>query len=528
MNLSDQEQEALRNLWRSWQRRRSSKLRVPWNAQPSEASLDVLELAKSVEVVPDLLVMLRDGTFKSRQMIESLLCQHLVQLDVGSYFRVDEGIRDLSYDQTARTVVDFSKPWDGVIDCWIGMTHPVGMIRDQSLRKLGEIDSVLAVHLAFLRMNDWVDPIRELALKVVGDRFPGLSKMEKISCLPLIRILLGCGRHRFHEGLRSMAAVSVQSMSWEEWLATFQVSARLERRFLSAVLRESGQEIPLEVCLALVADQDRKSVIWLIENPESLASGVMEPLRDRLLKSKSGTIAAAYLRRLVEEGGEGLDLALRAGLFSPSKSVRGIARFYLKSMNEEVVVKIYLESLRNGNERPWIGLVGLGEVKPELAEKEAGEILLRGDEPVPMLKAALGVIKFGLRKEVDRKILEHLNHGEAGVRKSVMNCLVERGQLVTVEILVEYLDGLLDAGVVLEVMGLLLKPMDKWEYFRLFLMVSPADGEQILSDWEKKYGHYHFTKPGAAKYEEYLILLRESKLGPELKKRAGVILTRWK
>lgn len=299
--------------------------------------------------------------------------------------------------------------------------HPSGFVRSYVIRSLAKLKSGAELPYLIIRVNDWVDEVRELAWKAIRSRFVAgysthlarnmslilaLEAKTRTSMVPLLADFYGFLKEH-PEGLQR----AVGSTNFRIRRAAFQAAYKLDEiervPFVSMALQDSDSLTRLNAARQAAALSDKS-------------------LRDSFLKSmlddRWHAVRAQALRMAVADSSESTKEILIQMLLDRSRSVRASARFYLGRMGVGDFRRTYLSEL-NGNQQVT-AIAGLGECGvPEDAEVIAP--FLKSTTP-KILAAALMATSRLLPEECDDLLTECLAHPNRSVSNAAARQLKGR------------------------------------------------------------------------------------------------------
>lgn len=442
---------------------------------------------RELTAAPDAIWLLlsNNSTLKQRvaegllNLVGSMTGVQLFKLD--SLFRERTSIGwalDWSTESPGRLVEPEMSDAEKTVIYGLASFHPNGFYREKALRALTAFETGLELPFFLIRMNDWVNQIRSLAVRELNKRLNGLNAKGMVRCLPLIFHLRQCKRTN-HEPMT------------EQFIA-FLVSPEGSPALIDG-LRNRDYKVR-NLCFKLIAGQDcidRQALLEYLKLeplPVNRLMGLrrIEPFitLPEYLENKSWlfTDKSASIRILALEIGykflieESCLEELENGLLDPSAGVRETSRFLLKKAGYELDFRQrYLEVLLAS--KISIGAIsGLGEVGNAADAKVIEPFLDNGN--VNIIKIAMSAIAKLNLLDYKGRMIWRLADWRPGISK-VARMLLSREL------------NLQDAAVVYRIYGdskishvrkncvRLLALLGKWDSLGYILESHASDDEEI-------------------------------------------------
>ncbi len=242
-------------------------------------------------------------------------------------------------------------------------SHRNGFVREEAVRRLGEVRSGLELPFLLLRLSDWVVGIREAAYILVRERLTeGYGKFFVANMVLLERLRL------------ARTGVLVQLVEeTEQFLRSGAGRDALVAGLTSQdlTIRRSCYRIALKTDLAAgrplleqaLADADLLIRLWAVEklssdlDPES-ANQILSRLRDDRLARVRGRALSISVQRFRDDSGHCLEQAL----MDADPAVRGFAQFHVHKTSADFR-RFYSEALAKSERAGlYAAISGLGEV----------------------------------------------------------------------------------------------------------------------------------------------------------------------
>lgn len=427
--LSQRARALLRRLQERW-----GQLTVLRDKDTGGASREALalELGATGEpmVVPALLHLLLEGQARESQAVAMALHRLVWLAGPQDVLALDEALRARGFwfsgwgQLRPEALARFESLSPAVLALFT--CHPSGYVREAAVRRLRGRAGGHAWPFLLVRLNDWVEPVREAALAVVGEALAGVEPEPLARHLPLVTRLGHVGRSNAGDFARR-ALERLREPDVREWLRghldTLPPGSRrdayrllLETRSEEAeVLVSRGLEDPDVAVRALVAG--RVGALFQGEALRALLER-MERSRTAFVRREAHVLHARHFPDPTWR-------KLREALCDGHRQVREFAQYRLKGNAD--LASIYRESLEEGPRLPGV-LAGLGEtgraldallVEPYLAHpavrvrREAVRAFARlgGDEVMERLRECFA----DPSPSVTRAVAAELAHGAGRV-----------------------------------------------------------------------------------------------------------------
>lgn len=308
----------------------------------------------------------------------------------------------------------------------IASWHADGRVRERAVHQLGKLRNSGGVPYLLLRLDDWVEPVREAASAYLRPK-PGADfGTEYVRHLPLVAAL---------EGRRRSARTGVIQEILDN--ITCPEHAALLRRGIEDSDREvrrhalqiaaRAQAIPTRFLVQLaVKDRDTGIRIWGSKLARSALSG---PDLDRFVHDARHDPSPALRSAAVSlAGSRGLacaDEVLSDAIFDTAACVRHAARFYLSSRATAEFAARYREALKSASGKRLASVIhGLSETGT-VADVELIVSFL-ADPGARVVKASLMAIAHLDRASVMAHAQQALSDGRPGVCKVAASLLRRR------------------------------------------------------------------------------------------------------
>lgn len=204
--------------------------------------------------------------------------------------------------------------------------HPSGYVRQAAVRALGEERSGRELPYLVLRLNDWVEPVRQSAEGAVRDRLTAEHARAWGHALPLV---LGLSdRQRHDAGDLEVQVVALLSADGDALRAVLTAGDRTVRRAAVRVALDAGG--PAAEAAAEMGRDDSDVLVRLaVARAVRRGEVANETAQAALLADPAMGVRREVLLGLVERDAPGADDALRDAVLDAHGSVRHDARFFV-------------------------------------------------------------------------------------------------------------------------------------------------------------------------------------------------------
>ena len=205
--------------------------------------------------------------------------------------------------------------------------HRSGYVREASVKRLAERFTGEELPFLLLRINDWVEPVRERALRAVELRFTQEHARSLVQCLPLILRLKECGRAEHQDLPDRVQSFLSQPGQREALLEGTKAGDRGVRRTCVDWALRALEALPKDLVTQALGDED---LVIRMRTAEflSLSQDVrgIEPFLETLKKDPCASVRMQALHALArrERFSE-----LEGFLTDRNTSVRDTARYVL-------------------------------------------------------------------------------------------------------------------------------------------------------------------------------------------------------
>jgi hypothetical protein len=408
----------LRNLEKTLSR--FSLLRGSRDEEVVEAACRELAAGNPAELLPVLAPFVWSKHPVIQRVVSAIFQELALRVPPGAWARVDEEFR--SYGMLP--VPDFDDDPAKIIT---GACHPVGFVRERAIKQFGLLPPLIASCLLLVRVNDWVQPIRERARNAFAPLLGLLNGDQKLAILPLIERLRHCGRHQPGPLAEQWKELLGGTLEEDQWLRAWQQSPPKEKRSYVDLIKISGRLPSPLTQNAILRSNDRFALLWFIRDVLPQLDESQRLAADELLsQSRAVPVRREWITSLVENSPKEAVEKLKVLLTDASASLRSFARFYLSRLAPMDFTEHYSLLLKDSR-REAIALSGLAEVAPDLAHSEA---ISRLQSPVPAVRKAaiLALKEDSLNSRIDW-LFEQAQASMPGVAKAAKKRLSQISEL---------------------------------------------------------------------------------------------------
>ncbi len=358
--------EVLRLIWAS-SHKPSSDL-----ANKDDRSALIAKIAASEEqaVIPCIFPMLFDSSPAVAQATSDALSSLLTHIPLDDLSSVDRNMRNLSYwldskewrnlgplqiPQLPETIASKSPVFG------LASFHPSGHVREAAVAQLSQINDGSELPFLLLRLNDWVDQVRDLAAQAVHRRLVPECIDAFVRSIPLVIRLNDYTRSK-QDGVVSWTFSQLLQPQLQpvliEWIGHSNPHFR-RKCFRHALDASNGQSRELlEVGLA-----SRDSLVrfqaFQNTNPVKYKSEWERLLRlaerDRYMPIRRWALMVK-----LDRDPENAEVDLIAALMDTHASLRALAQFQSKNKGAESIASFYRQSLAEQKNKA-VAIAGLGE-----------------------------------------------------------------------------------------------------------------------------------------------------------------------
>lgn len=375
--------------------------------------------------------------------------------------------------------------------------HSNGRVREAALKLLSHRRNLVVLAVILIRVNDWVEPVRELAIRIVKAWIQPDYSHRIIQCLPVILRLEQCKRIPQQWLIDAIGELLTRSESQEALQSGLESPQRSVRRacmrFASAAKVPSLQKI----LYAALDDKDLMIRFWAAT--QLLAVRNLDCQQDifrRLESDPFMPIRREALRSIIQNGLPDVYTKLENALLDQHASMRELARFHLKDRMD--VAGFYRNSFHSTSGLRLVAAIrGFGEC----GNKSGADTLLPllSSSEVRIRKAVISALGRLDAVQFKDAILRCLSNESPGVSAEAHKAL----QSITTHMDIEQVGSLLLVSPKPFVRKNALKLIcrySKWEQLRFILAACRDPSEQValaacsaVSAWLGKYNRSYIA-----------------------------------
>jgi HEAT repeat protein len=356
--------------------------------------------------------------------------------------------------------------------------HASGYVREAAVRELATMHGGTELPYLLIRLNDWVEPVRDAAYEALRARLVPAYAPHLVRSLWLVERLERCGRAghealvgRVHELLASPAGRSALRDALaadERWL----------RRSCCRLLLDPPAEDGPEIIRMAMRDEDAMIRLRAIR----AAGMVLDANELRVILGEAGRDPSMRVRRevldlWVRRFPEKAESVLRDALLDSHGAMRETARFGLQARGVRDFREFYL-SLLAGSPAAWLrtALYGLAETGSE-SDAARAEIFL--SHPAPGVRKAAVTALYRLDPEAYiPAFLQALEDGSPGVSKAARLALASHTARVDQEAIWNLVTGSTEAHVRRSA-ATVLAATGKWDRIRWMVRACGSPDERV-------------------------------------------------
>ena len=386
--------------------------------------------------------------------------------------------------------------------------HANGRVREAAVRELASIHDGNELGYLLVRLNDWVEEIRQRSKSAVLERLHARNAGTLIRFLPLLLRLSGMRRGQ-HEQIVCKALNVLGDDACK--VALREGLSSSDRDLSRACFRVvAGMDNPRAESFMENALQSGDSFLRFHAFKRALEMTIVERLPELFARGRSDTympIRREALEMIVARTPALAEEALRGALLDRHATIRDLARYYFKKMRDFDSLAFYLEKIGTEFGANLTNAIrGLGETGKSEHLAIVGPFLF--SEEGTKRKAALTAAANLAPEEVIPILLRALADSAPGVSKTAQRALRLHLQLVPKDELMTILQESKMAHVRRNTITLILRS-DKWDRLIAALRCySDADPEMAsraqggLRAWLRGYNRNYLVAPSQKQLDE--------------------------
>ena len=392
--------------------------------------------------------------------------------------------------------------------------HNDGHVREAAVNSLSALNDGQELPFLLIRLNDWVEPVREAAADAVNARLHSDYAPQFLRNLRLVLRLQTCGRAN-----RALVEAVCELLRNPKCLEVLQAGMKSDDRALrraSFQLASGAEESVRSIIIkTAMTDKDCVARAWAVRRflpeatPDELASVAIPMLGDRFMPVRREALWALATKR-PDLAGE----PLRNALLDPHAGMREVARQFLSADGQFGIRQFYLQALEQRDASALGAAIrGLGETG------QANDTAL----VVPFLEAAQPRLRRAAVYAVGKlnvelfgeKLTKLLADEMPGVSREALKALTPKARHQSLEELWKLVAQDQRLFVRQNALSLILH-FGKWQKLPPILLAC-ADGDVQLSgcaqhalrDWFRNYNQ-SFAEPSRADLEKIQDALRRA------------------
>jgi HEAT repeat protein len=395
-------------------------------------------------------------------------------------------------------------------------SHANGYVREAALKALANVSTGSELPFLFLRLNDWVEPVRTVAKTAVEQRLTPSYAWFFLSNLRLVTRLLACERtsHRafvdrvmnfiLHPECRDVLHKGMTSS--DRWL-------RNQSLRLAA---ESSPDNLLEILQFACLQPEPSLRAWCVRKiSPRLSEAELSEIGAELLRDSFMGVRCAALETMSEQLGARAAIHLELAVLDVSRSVRQIARFYLKRLqpNFDVAAGYRRHLATSCHRRLRVSLYGLGETG---SANDAPVVCPYCQHTAPGIRrAAVWALARLNGRQYRAELLNALKDNHRGVSKEAANGLRRQSALLHGEDVWHIFQATTLLHVRTNALSVI-ESMSKWQRIAYIVMamadIDPRIAEKatiMYRRWNQTFNR-SFTKPTLSEMAKIHSVLRET------------------
>jgi HEAT repeat protein len=317
------------------------------------------EIASSGEAlaIPHLTTFLLNERSDVREATARTIGRLITNVASADFAQLDEACRnDWSYESSASSVWHRLKPTD-VKQFWrlpsavaivgVASCHCSGFVRDAAVNELANIFDGSELPFLLVRLNDWVQVVREAAATAVLRRVRPDYATHFFRHLRLVYRLRSCGRSQHDQIVTAVTALLQEPSAASILREGIQSNDRWLRResFRMAIAARSDQSTNL--LKEMLSDSDPIMRLWATRNVVArLNDEELQPLLFGLVHDRFMPVRCEALNLLAQRATAAASDCLADALLDIHSSVRAVARHWIRTRQPEFdFASVYRHSL---------------------------------------------------------------------------------------------------------------------------------------------------------------------------------------
>lgn len=306
--------------------------------------------------------------------------------------------------------------------------HTSGYVREEAIRRLGRMPSGAELPFLLIRLNDWVQNVREAALWAVTSRLTPSYAASFAANLPLVTRLEQTERGDHQQIIEAIGGLLKSPECRDVLLRTLDSPDRLVRRISFRLAADATGVDQSSIMERALSDEDTVIRLWAARKTASEFTGeALDKYMALMKRDRFMPVRREALRAIVSRLPERALQELRRALLDTHASMREEARFQLRKAEDVDVASFYRQALESAEDVRLYGAIsGLGETGSasddslliELALHRSTKIRraaikalskLNGGEHLSVFMAALQDEMPGVSREARKALSGRLN-----------------------------------------------------------------------------------------------------------------------
>jgi HEAT repeat protein len=241
--------------------------------------------------------------------------------------------------------------------------HPSGYVREAGLKALQPTRDGSELPFVLIRLNDWVAPVRDLAMSLMQERMRTEYARQLVMALPLVIRLRSTQRTSHAQTIDSILGVLRLPESREALQQGTKAADRQIRRIAFEIAAEAGAQSIETLFGAASADADPVVRLWAARDlaasmPAHALDVALQALeRDRLMAVRREALEIRLVRRPESAESKLLDF-----LCDRSAGIRNFCQYHLRTRFERDPAVEYRKTIDAKVPKVPYAIAGLGEV----------------------------------------------------------------------------------------------------------------------------------------------------------------------
>ncbi len=402
-------------------------------------AIEAIGTSGEASAAPYLAEHLFSSSREIKQAAAKAIHSLMSSLETNDYVRFDEACRNAQAHDSPVTaawrtlkpshVAQFRKLPSPHSCLGLASCHGNGYVREAAVAELAKLTDDNGLPFLLLRLNDWVQPVREAAAEAVRRRIVPKESHSLLLNLHLVLRLARCGRSNHEQIITAVMALLREPAALPHVREGLKSQDRSLRRSCMKLLKGSDWHYAKPIFIESAADNDPVLRFWAIQRlilelaTDELRPWLRKVAHDPFMPARREALSA-IASRLPEEAQSFLTNALS----DRSASVRETARFWIRSAEPNFNFKAVYRELSQTSPPSVGALSGLGEV----GEKEDANLLVGhlASPKVSVRKAAIQAIAALDVERYSDKLMTEIGDPHSGVSKEATRALVGHYPLV--------------------------------------------------------------------------------------------------